>query len=349
MMETAVFVLKVIGIVLALLLAVVLVLLFLALFCRVRYDLAVDAGETITGKARFRWLWFVVRFSVVYDDGDTMWVLRILGIPIKRKKATGTERKEEPEKESGSEKASGKKKKKAAKNKKKAEKNTRSMESEDVKSEDSSLSVAELSEKNLEPQEELREKGESGEKVHGQETVWDRIACKFAKIFAKIRGFLLKIRGIFDTIRNIGKKAAGFIRDLPELLRSMREKKESVVSFLKDKHVRAFLKLSKTQLGCLLVHLKPKKAQGYVRFGTGNPASTGQILGAAAMAYPLYASWLHVVPEFEEKHFSGYLKARGKIQLFRVILIGKRWFLADTSKRCLNKWNKLKEELTNGR
>ena len=127
MMETAVFVLKVIGIVLALLLTVVLVLLFLALFCRVRYDLAVDAGETITGKARFRWLWFVVRFSVVYDDGDTMWVLRILGIPIKRKKATGTERKEEPEKESGSEKASGKKKKKAAKNNKKAEKNTRSM------------------------------------------------------------------------------------------------------------------------------------------------------------------------------------------------------------------------------
>lgn len=323
MMETVIFVLKVIGIVLALLLAVMLVLLMLALFCRVRYDLAVDAGETITGKARFRWLWFVVRFSVIYNDGDTMWVLRVLGIPIKRKKA---------------------------------EKNTKPVDSEDMKSEDSNLSGAESEEKNLESREklseigeELREKEESEEEVHEQETVWDRIACKFAKIFAKIREFLLKIQGIFDTIRNIGKKAVGFIKDLPGLLRSMREKKDAVVSFLKDKHVRAFLKLSKTQLGCLLVHLKPQKAQGFIRFGTGNPASTGQILGAAAMAYPLYASWLQVVPEFEEKHFSGYLKAKGKIRLFRVILIGKRWFLADTSKRCLNKWNKLKEELTNGR
>lgn len=313
-METVIMVLKVIGIILALLLAVVIFLLFLAMFCRVRYDVAVDAGETVDGKIRLRWLWFVVRFSMTYNDGNTMWVLRVLGIPIKRKKAVGMEKHGRKEK-----RAPGKK--------------------QDVKREKAEDAAEAVERKSDTPESENEESEEN------------RSAAKLleSEFFAKIRGYLLKIRDIFDTIRNIGKKTAGFIKDLPELLRSMREKKSAVVSFWRDKHVQAFLKLSKTQLGCLLVHLKPKKAQGFIRFGTGEPCSTGQILGAAAVAYPLYASWLRVVPEFEEKHFSGYLKARGKIQLFRVILIGKRWFLADTSKRCQSKWKQLKEELTNGR
>ncbi len=334
MMETVIFVLKMIGIVLALLLAVVLLLLFLALFCRVRYDVAVDAGESITGKARFRWLWFVVRFSAIYDDGDISWVLRVLGIPVKRQRPDGVEAKAKREEMSGSEKPFWRKKEKAEKARDKAE-----PEKENPPSR----------EEPIESGEEAGEKVVSEEEGHGQETAQNRITRSLAKFFAKIRGFLLKIRDISDTIRNIGKRVTEFINDLPELLQNIKEKKDAVISFLRDKHVRAFLKLSKTQLGYLLVHLKPKKAQGFIRFGTGNPCSTGQVLGAAAVAYPLYASWLRIVPEFEEKHFSGYLKARGKIQLFRVILIGKRWFLADTSKRCLNKWNKLKEELTNGR
>lgn len=257
---------------------------------------------------------------------------------------------------SGKKKSSRKKNRKMAKSEDGKEENTKLAESENGKSENRNSLGTDRWEEKPEPQEQSVENGEEFEKetvsekeVHGQERVWDKITRSFAKIFVKIRGFWLKIHSIFDTIRTIGKKATRFIKDLPQLLKSMGEKKDSVISFLKDKHVRAFLKLSKTQLGYLLVHLKPKKAQGFIRFGTGDPCSTGQILGAAAMAYPLYASWLRIVPEFEEKHFSGYLKARGKIRLFRVILIGKRWFLADTSKRCLNKWNQLKEELTNGR
>ena len=55
----------------------------------------------------------------------------------------------------------------------------------------------------------------------------------------------------------------------------------------------------------LIRHVLPRKIRGSITFGCEDPALTGQILGAVAIAYPLYGKGVAVYPRFEEKISGG--------------------------------------------
>ncbi|MFR2881174.1 MAG: DUF2953 domain-containing protein [Lachnospiraceae bacterium] len=63
----------------------------------------------------------------------------------------------------------------------------------------------------------------------------------------------------------------------------------------------------------LIRHVLPRKIRGSITFGCEDPALTGQILGAVAIAYPLYGKGVAVYPRFEEKILEGQLQMKGRI------------------------------------
>lgn len=82
--------------------------------------------------------------------------------------------------------------------------------------------------------------------------------------------------------------------------------------------------------------MRPKKIEGELIFGTGDPASTGQMLGAIAVFYGFYPEKLQIVPDFEEARFEGDIQLKGQIRLFYVIVTAIR-LIADKNVRYMMK------------
>lgn len=154
---------------------------------------------------------------------------------------------------------------------------------------------------------------------------------------------------IWNKIRFIPKKICDIINKCLGVVKGFIQKKDSVLAFLKHKDVKRFLKLSKTQIQALGKCVRPTKADGYLKFGLEDPCSTGQVLGIVAMFLPVYSSYIQIIPSFEEACFEIDWKGKGKIRVFSVLMILKRWFLNDTCRRCKRRYEIMKEEIENGR
>ncbi|MCR5154875.1 MAG: DUF2953 domain-containing protein, partial [Lachnospiraceae bacterium] len=72
---------------------------------------------------------------------------------------------------------------------------------------------------------------------------------------------------------------------------------------LEDESVRNALSYTLKKVGRLLKYLLPRKIKGYVRFGTGDPATTGKILGAVSAVYAKTGPVFKLEPEFDKKIF----------------------------------------------
>lgn len=78
---TALFILKIIGIVLLAIIGLVLALLLLVLFCPFFYQVRLVSKEQFEGAARVTWLFGLVRITVSYREKLNI-ILRVFGIPI---------------------------------------------------------------------------------------------------------------------------------------------------------------------------------------------------------------------------------------------------------------------------
>lgn len=69
----------------------------------------------------------------------------------------------------------------------------------------------------------------------------------------------------------------------------------------------------------LLKSILPKKFVGNIKIGTGDPASTGQVLAAYGILYPLIGNHIEIIPDFEQQILEGDLFIKGKITFFRLV------------------------------
>ena len=69
----------------------------------------------------------------------------------------------------------------------------------------------------------------------------------------------------------------------------------------------------------MLKSISPRKIRGSVLIGTGDPASTGQILAVYGMLYPLLGYHIDIVPDFEQQIIEGDLYVKGKITVFKAL------------------------------
>ena len=134
------------------------------------------------------------------------------------------------------------------------------------------------------------------------------------KIKAIIEKVKCTIHNICDTIKNI-KSEYDFYKGLWD----RPEGKAAVKNVLK-------------QLWYLLKKIKPSKIKGDVVFGTGDPATTGQAIGAIAALYGFLPEELQITPDFEEQRYEGNLHVKGKLRLIHVVIIAVK-LIADRNFR----------------
>lgn len=88
-----------------------------------------------------------------------------------------------------------------------------------------------------------------------------------------------------------------------------------------DDNIKAAALLLKAQLFKLLKHIFPKKIQGRVCFGFEDPCTTGQILGAVSVFYPLYYKSFCLNPDFTQEVLDGNIKMKGRVYGFFLLKV----------------------------
>ena len=96
----------------------------------------------------------------------------------------------------------------------------------------------------------------------------------------------------------------------------------------------------------LLKHVLPGKISGYVRFGTGDPCTTGQILGLLAAFYGYYGRTMTIQPDFLEKCLETEVKIKGRIRIFTLLMVLLGLWFDKKFKLLIANFKKLKAEIS---
>lgn len=301
--------LSIIGTIVILLLKILLVLLLLLcflVFCPVFYKGRAEFGKALLAEGRVCWLFGLVWFSVSCREGEVTSRFRLFGIDIQKVAAWREKRK----RRKMLKKAARKKKPQTASDK------TQKVETEEEPGAPSDEGKPSAGADWQEPG-DLKEEEGNTEKSVQRNSSKRKQAERRRKKRSRLCGRL--------------KKRTGWIKDAKEFWHS--ENTVRMVCILKDNVLHLWRKL------------KPKVLRGNIIFGTGDPCTTGQILGVAAVFYAFYGKGIQIIPDFEEARLEGNLFIRGRISLITMIIILFRIFFCREWSRFRQEAKQLKEAL----
>ncbi len=144
-----------------------------------------------------------------------------------------------------------------------------------------------------------------------------------------IRQLFLWLQNVIKIVRKIKKKVQS-VQDLVDILRSDAGK--------------AFICIVKENVIHLWKQIHPRRMRGKVIFGTGDPCSTGELLGVLALFYAWYGNGVQIIPDFEQKRIEGNVSFRGRIRMITLICIAWRIIKNKDGRKLLHEWEKWKEE-----
>lgn len=281
--------LKILGTVILVLLGIILILLLAILFIPVRYRINVhrrkEEEAVVVAKIKASWLLHMLNAAFSYPEAAFIQV-RIFCFTVFR---TGRETK----------KTKTPQKKVSSKNNN-AEASDRKISTENAegnRKEPAGKTDHETVEKTAESREETAKESETREKQ--QEKL--QLLQFFHKLWMLLKNIKYTIAKICDKIKHIVQNIQYYM----DIIRSDTFKNTWSVCSL--------------QVFSLLKSIRPRKVAGSLLIGTGDPASTGQILAAYGILYPLLGNHINIVPDFEQQIIEGELFIKGKITICRVL------------------------------
>ena len=302
---------KVIGILLAVLVIVALAILFAAVrYCgKISFD---DKKAQISN----RWLGVVLRVPILITEKDLQWKVRVFGVPILRSDGAHKKRRS---KKSSAPKAQKRKAEKAAETVQKTQ--------ESSKQEKKALSVN-LEKSPTAPEQEKQIAPKQTTDQREEQSAF-RQADEREKKPRGIRQLFLWLQNVIKIVRKMKKKVHS-VQDLVDILRSDAGK--------------AFICIVKENVIHLWKQIHPRRMRGKVIFGTGDPCSTGELLGVLALFYAWYGNGVQIIPDFEQKRIEGNVSFRGRIRMITLICIAWRIIKNKDGRKLLHEWEKWKEE-----
>lgn len=292
-------ILKILGIILLILLGLILVLLLLVLFVPVRYRL--DAHRNLQEEAPvvadIKATWLLHLISVLFSYPEAAYVIvKVFGITVYRS---------DQEKQPKEPKKNAKKTKKADG---KAGQETVPAEVENpletmpAEAADSQETMQEDGESSPEAAPEKLENPQESEK-HDDALTKPEPTLKrfFITLWEKIKNIKYTITQICDKIKHIVKNIKYYLK------------------VIQSETFKSAFGLCSGQLFSLLKSIKPRKIKGRLLIGTGDPASTGQVLSIYGMLYPFLGNNISVIPDFEQQIIEGELLVKGRITVFKAV------------------------------
>lgn len=138
-----------------------------------------------------------------------------------------------------------------------------------------------------------------------------------------------------------------WLQNVIKIVRKMKKKVHSVqdlVDILRSDAGKAFICIVKENVIHLWKQIHPRRMRGKVIFGTGDPCSTGELLGVLALFYAWYGNGVQIIPDFEQKRIEGNVSFRGRIRMITLICIAWRIIKNKDGRKLLHEWEKWKEE-----
>ena len=155
------------------------------------------------------------------------------------------------------------------------------------------------------------EAAESGQEASG---FFGRIRQKIRRLLDKIKAFWEKLKTAFQNIRYTIRHMCDKIKTASDTIQYYRE------VLLSDEFGRSFA-LCREQAGVVLKELKPDRVEVDLVVGTGDPASTGEVLAVCGMLYPVFGPKVRIAGDFERAHLEGYVFIKGKIRAFTFLRV----------------------------
>lgn len=297
MLSVLLTILKVLGIIILILLGTILTVILLVLFVPVRYRIMVHRKtqeETpVSVKLKATWLLHAVNAAFSYPEAAFVRV-RIFCFTIFRSDKTkdrDTATGEDKEKEQKPQKPPS----------------AKPLLQEPLLQEPVSEKGSGKPEENISDR-----KPEVHEKQTENDTAQNVSGKKKAGILSKLLEFIKKlwsvIKNIKYTILKICDKIKHIVKNIQYYIKILQS----------DTFKRAWTVCS-GQVFSLLKSISPRKIEGSLLIGTGDPASTGQVLAVYGMLYPLLGNHIDIVPDFEQQIVEGDLYVKGKITVFKAL------------------------------
>ena len=132
-----------------------------------------------------------------------------------------------------------------------------------------------------------------------------------------------------DAVSQAVGAVVDFLTGLPDLLWKLPDSvdnietkfddlKKKLAPWLADCSVETYKKLLK-ELKYLLKHYLPRKVEGHLTFGTGDPALTAYVGGVIYQILPAGSSKFDLEPEFYERYLDADVTIKGHIRLCHVL------------------------------
>lgn len=163
--------------------------------------------------------------------------------------------------------------------------------------------------------------------------------------FYKLKAFLRKLLNIPKKIVELLIKVKNSIKKVYYIIIGFLEKWHKIRAFLQNEINKKGLKNSFLSLRKIFKHIRPRKLTAEVEFGTGDPCSTGQLLGGLAVFYGYYGEAVQIIPNFETAMLEGSILCKGRIRLFTLLIICIKLILNKEFRTMIENFKAFKEEL----
>ena len=124
---------------------------------------------------------------------------------------------------------------------------------------------------------------------------------KLRNIRFKILNICDKIRYLTESIRRVSSSVALLPKRLRRLLMKLNSIQKRPVQFLEmveEYEIPEIIRKLKEELLRLIKHYGPRHIRGYLDFGTGDPALTGELTGLIYLVLPARADSVEICPDF---------------------------------------------------
>lgn len=319
MFQGLLLVLKIIGIVLLCILAILLIVLACILFVPIRYQIRAvkedktDNGQQTEGilqaKAKVTWLLHLLSFQLTYEK-EAVTMIKILGIPV-------FDSRKQEEKEKKKQEKLRKKEEKAKK--KEAKKKDIETEENEIKETEQAVVQSDKIEDATTKQEKITENKSEQLSTEKSETEEEETDKKESKIKVFVRKIIELIKKIWNAIKNTKYTILKIYDKIGQTVNHIKY----YIELWESQVCKDALTLCKKQLLRVLKQIRPRKFSLQLHIGTGDPATTGQIVAWYSMLYPYIGNSIKINPEFDDKVLEGRLLAKGRITV--VVLLSVAW------------------------
>ena len=133
------------------------------------------------------------------------------------------------------------------------------------------------------------------------------------------------------------------IRQRLEKLKVLWHRKEEVQRILNEPESRQAISFVWNKCKHLFRHILPRKINGYLAYGSSDPATTGKVLGIISVVYAKTGPLVELRPNFEEEQLECDIELKGHIQLFTLLVIAGKVFFNKELRQMIEKLKHIKE------